>query len=106
MNRRADHPRNALEPERAGCLLILGAAIGTWFISVAIAIAMAYVIQSAPFYRIGQVLGTVLLVHMIAFAVARLWIRRAQLRRFSVIVVATEVGLVLALLLLAALTPG
>jgi hypothetical protein len=105
VNESTDRVRNAVDAtdERAGCLASLGAAIGTWVASALLAILALYVFQSLPSSRVGQIMGTVLIPHLLVFAVARGRIKRgAHLRRMCAVVMAIEVGLVV-LLLLAAL---
>jgi hypothetical protein len=105
MNESVDHARNAPEAEekRAGCLMTFGAAIGTWIASCVIALLLYSAIPTILASRLGAVMTYVLVPHLIGFGIARGRIRRGrQLRRTAAIVVATEVGLVL-LLLLAAL---
>ena len=63
------------------------------------------VINSLPASRVGQLMGIVLLLHLLGFAISRGRIRHgAHLLRVAGIVVAIEVGLVVLVLLLAALT--
>lgn len=92
---------------RTGCLSTLGLAIGTYVVSFVLVLFATILINSLPASRVGEIMATVLLLHLVGFAISRGRIRHgAQLLRVAGIVVAAEVGLVVLILLLAALTPG
>jgi hypothetical protein len=98
--------RVADEDERTGCLSTLGLAVGTFVVSMVLAVLATVLIGSVPASRIGALMGVVLLVHMVGIGFTRGRIRRgAQLLRIAAVIVAVEVGLVVLVLLLAALTP-
>jgi hypothetical protein len=100
---------NGIEAEgnRTGCLSTLGLAIGTYVVSFVLVLPATMVINSLPASRVGELMGIVLPLHLVGFAISRGRIRHgAQLLRVAGIVVAIEVGLVVLVLLLAALTPG
>jgi hypothetical protein len=91
------------EDKRTGCLSTLGLAIGTYVVSVVLALVATLAINSLPASRVGEIMGTVLLLHLVGFAISRGRIRHgAQLRRVAGVVIAVEVGLVVLVLLLAA----
>jgi hypothetical protein len=91
--------------ERTGCLSTLGLAVGTFVVSMLLAVIATVLIGSVPASRIGALLGVVLIPHMVGIGFTRGRIRRgAQLFRIAAAIVAVEVGLVVLLLLLAALT--
>jgi hypothetical protein len=91
--------------ERTGCLSTLGIAVGTFVVSTLLAVIATVLIGSVPASRIGALLGVVLIPHMVGIGFTRGRIRRgAQLFRIAAAIVAVEVGLVVLLLLLAALT--